>query len=120
MKKLSYFICASALSLFAFTAQAEPAVLIDGTTCAMIDGNGGFVLTNDTKTVVTNSANSNLMFKCKAEDVINDTGSAVTYDYSTSSIPCGIITDTGFVLTEDWHETVSASGMATLICKYKE
>lgn len=106
------------LASFGFSAQAfaTQAVVITGEACGMLTPSG-FTVTSDTKKVSTNSANGNAMFQCKT-DLSDYTGGAQRYDQASTGLPCGILTETGFVATNDWHETISESGQATLICKY--
>ena len=105
MKKLRLILGAAVLCLSgAMLFASSPAVHLSGLECGMIDGDGNFVLaTGDA--VVTSSGNGNL--KCQAQ-VPNSTGKAVVY----SGFPCG--TPTG--VDNNGHETVSASGQATLVC----
>ena len=101
------------------TASAEPAVIINGEWCNVPDGNGGLTSTNDTKSITTYSNNGNAKFICKAKEVPNDTGKAVTWDAVSFGTPCAVLTNDGVVITDDWHATVSASGNATLVCNSK-
>jgi hypothetical protein len=57
--------------------------------------------------------------KCQAKGVPNGTGTAVNYDYASTGISCGVLSSNRFFVTQDWHETVCASGNATLTCRYK-
>ena len=93
----------------ATTARFDPAVVINGFTCGVIDGDGGFFVTDQTHTVITSSGNS--VLKCHASGVPNSTGSAV----NRSGFLCG----TALGLTTDSHETVSASGEVDLTCKVR-
>ena len=106
------------LATFGLSAQAfaTQAVVIAGESCGMLTPNG-FAVTSDTKRVATNSANGNAMFQCKT-DLPDYTGGAQRYDQASTGLQCGILTETGFVATSDWHETISDSGQSTLICKY--
>jgi hypothetical protein len=106
------------LASFGFSAQAfaTQAVVITGEACGMLTPSG-FTVTSDTKKVSTNSANGNAMFQCKT-DLPDYTGGVQHYDQASTGLQCGILTETGFVTTNDWHETISDSGQATLICKY--
>lgn len=116
MKKT--LIASVIFACFGFSAQAfaTQAVVITGEYCGMLIPNG-FTLTSDTKKVSTNSANGNAMFQCKT-DLADYTGGAQRYDNASTGLYCGILTQTGFVTTNDWHETISDSGQATLICNY--
>ena len=75
--------------------------------CGMFDGNGGFVISDASHSVVTSSGNSTL--KCSAKDVPNSTGGSVKFE------GFGCNTFAGF--TTDSREIVSTSGNATLTCQ---
>ena len=115
-----------ALALGAFLAGpglalAEPAVVIapDGL-CGLLGVDNDFEATEDSRRVVTRSANGNATFKCQAQ-VANSTGKTAAYDYDSTGIRCGVMTEGVMEMTEHWQETISAGnrdGMAqaTLIC----
>lgn len=98
---------------FSTTTYAAPAIIITDFGCGLLDGNGGFAFTTDTKTVITNDANGNTILKCKATGLAHPGGAAVHWDFSNTSIPCG----TFLGGTTDWKEVVTSSGNATLTCK---
>ena len=87
------------------------AIHINDFGCGLFDGDGGFVAASSSQTVITSSGNENL--KCQVKDVANSTGKAVRYDFASTGLLCGTFTG----VTDQWHETVSASGNATLQCK---
>jgi hypothetical protein len=107
-------LCAMAfvVLLFAPMVWADPAIVIKDFGCGMLDGNGGFVFTTGSIDVITSSGNSNL--QCTANGVPNDTGSAVHWSFDNTGFLCGTLDGN---LTEEWQETVSNGGNATLICK---
>ncbi len=107
------------LATFGLSAQAfaTQAVVITDESCGMLNGDGGFIVTTDTKRVATGSPNGNTMFQCKTQLPDHD-GGAYNFNFETNNIPCGIMTQTGFVATNDWHQVISSSGQATLTCKY--
>ncbi|NPT62445.1 hypothetical protein [Paraburkholderia elongata] len=115
-----HLVLASAAALFALAApmaHAAPAVVINPAGgCGLADGNGNFVFTTDTKAVVTQNNNNNSMFQCKANVPPSASGSAARFDFASTGALCGLLTSTGLQLTDQWHETVSASGEAMLIC----
>lgn len=100
-------------------AYAEPAVLIKDDLCVVIDGNGNFVLSQDNMNIITLSQAGVIVAQCRAKDLANDTGEAVHYDFESTGLVCGVISLTGFELTEDWESTVSSAGNVTLTCRYK-
>ena len=89
---------------------ADGAVHIGPVGCTVLDGNGAVAFT-DGSTLITPSDNAK--FTCKASGVPNSTGKAVKYDNSNTGFLCFI---TGYGYTNDWKETVSASGQVTLQC----
>jgi hypothetical protein len=44
----------------------------------------------------------------------------VQFDFASTGARCIIEAMDGVPITEDWHETVSASGKATIVCKVME
>jgi hypothetical protein len=120
MLMLKYIVPAVASALFALTApmaHAAPAVSISGTACGLLDGNGAVAVTTDTKTLATQSANNNGMLKCQASVPASTTGTAVRYDFASTGLLCfgGNPVNQS---TDQWHETVSADGNATLTCLF--
>jgi hypothetical protein len=128
--KLAAALTAAALAALAAvlilpTAKADPpadkpgAVVINDQGCGLFDGNGGFAFADSDHVVVTPSGNQHL--KCRADVTPPASGKAVHYDTDNNPFGpgtvCAIVTPAGFVTTEDWRETVSASGRATLTCK---
>ena len=115
-----HLLLASAAALFALAApmaHAARAVVINPAGgCGLADGNGNLVFTTDSKAVVTQNNNSNTMFQCQADVPPSASGSAARLDFASTGIFCGVYTSHGLDITEQWHETISASGQATLIC----
>ena len=119
MKK--HLILAAATTLFALAApvaNAAPALVINPAgSCTLVDGNGAFTFTNDTKITATQSNNNNSKFTCKATVTPSSAGNAARFDSgSTGGLLCAIPSPFGFQTTNQWHQTVSASGEATLTC----
>lgn len=85
----------------------DPALQINDFTCLLLDGDGNFVITDESHTVITSSGNGN--FRCSATDVANSTGRAVIYTDFLCNTQAGQTTDSRLV--------VSASGNAVLTCK---
>ncbi len=84
------------------------------------------VSTGDTQIVATQSQNGNTSLKCQATGLANSSGMAVHYDIDDNPILPGALLclimsplPPFFIVTEDWQETVSSSGQATLSCKFK-
>lgn len=121
MKKLALALLLLSVALVPAPASSETsrAVIIKDTACGLFDGDGGFVYTEDTMILGAHSANGNSKLTCKAKDVPNSTGRAVVFNFENTGALCGIFSPHGFLTTDDWQETVSASGVATLQCHYK-
>ncbi len=99
-------------SLFAAgTASADGAIVIKDSTCGLLDGNGAPTLADLSHAVITPSGNN--VLKCSATVTAPASGQAAHFDFTTFASPC----ETPSGTTNDWMETVSASGQATLTCK---
>ena len=123
--KMSKSIIGGALVLLVFgvlAAYADRAIVqINEGGCGLFDGDGNLVFTTDVikRKVRTQSANSNLIITCHVKDIPNSTGTAVHYRGPDDG-PCAITDPLGGVrLTDDWHETVSPNGEATITCQSK-
>jgi len=104
---VALFACAIALiSWKNHNTAKDPAIVINDFGCGLMDGDGNFAFADASHAVVTSSGNSTL--KCSAT-VANSQGKAVNYNDFLCGTPLGLTTDS--------HETVSASGQATLTCK---
>lgn len=108
-------------------AKAAPALVINPAgECAFLDGDGGIFVTTDTKIVVTQSNHLNAHLTCSATDVPNSSGRAITYnsiDNPTDphvDILCEVFRPDGNLYTDEWTETISASGNAKLQCHAKD
>lgn len=88
---------------------SDRAVVIKDSACMLLDGDGGVVAADGSISVTHKNG---WMFTCKAKDVPNASHHEVRYDSVSTGWPC--MTDNG--PTDDWQETVSASGNATLSC----
>jgi hypothetical protein len=106
-----------------YAGEEHAAVVIKDGSCTLRDGNGNFVTATQYHKVMTQGPNNTSTLKCSVKDVPNDTGKAVRWDFSTTGGGyCGIdltAIGLGFIFTDNWEQTVSASGNATLTCKYK-
>ena len=80
--------------------------------CGMRDGNGAFVVTQDTQVVVTNNQQGNGKVTCQANVMPSISGRAQQWDFDNTGLLCGTPSGT----TRSWHEVVSAKGEATLQC----
>ena len=101
-------------ALGAPVSASDSAVQVKGSMCGVMDGDGSFHLSTNSQ-AVTNSGGVS-MHRCTAHGVPNSSRRMIRWDYENTGMMCWT-TDGP---TTDWHETVSASGQATLICKHKE
>ena len=124
-------ICIACLVIVVSNALAEPAVVFNvaDQEGALFDGDGNvaFVFC-DVMTVETNSNTGVITSVCRGKGLPNNSGRAVKYDIYNNpfywldgfEIPCGFLTaDGALVLTNDWTETISASGNFMFRCKVK-
>ena len=93
---------------------SEGAIQARGAVCGVKDGDGAFQMSTNSHVVTTSSGVS--MHRCSVKDVPNSSKRMIRYDFSNTGMMCW----TAEGPTEDWHETVSASGQATLICLSKK
>ena len=112
MKRNMIWLSVSLLVLLAGGMHADnPAVVInDSSSCGMLDGNENLVSTDNTHTVTKSDGNSSV--NCQANVTPSTTGKAVHWDNDNTSMLCK--TPGGY--TNDWKETVSADGQASLSC----
>jgi|ERR1043165_9554420 hypothetical protein len=113
MKKKTVWLSIGMLVLMASAINMlanNPAVVVEESLCALLDGNGSIVSADSSQTVVAASGNSKM--SCKANVDPSSTGTAVRWDFDNTGLSCE--TPTG--LTTDWQETVSAAGQATITC----
>jgi hypothetical protein len=118
MKKLwvsvSLAVAASALALAlaSSSASAEGAEVLDVSKCTILDGHGELYPTTDKNKAVFNKNGD--VLRCSAKKIPTP-GHVARFNKANTGYRCC----TGRHLTDDWHEVVSASGNATLICKFK-
>lgn len=115
---------ALAIGIFAAQpAQARATVSITPDHCAMFNAKGDLVVKGILeRKIVTESSNGNVIVICKAK-FDNTTDKPVKYDAFNNPFPpefhpvlCG---DGLGGFTADWKETISTSGQATQICRFK-
>ena len=97
---------------FAGNNAAVVEILPDGF-CGVLDGNGNIVQIQGSQSVVNNGGNTKMT--CKGTVDPADNGRAVQFDFDDFNITCG--TPSGS--TDNWKNTVSASGKVTLTCFIK-
>ena len=122
-------VCFACLGIVFSSALAEPAVVIkeDNFAGGAFDGDGNPVVVLCTAmTVETNSETGVIHASCQGKGLANNSGRAVKYDIYNNPfywqdgilIPCGVfLADGTLVFTENWTETISASGNYVFRCK---
>jgi len=108
---LALALLAGGTALAVSPASADGAVVINDQGCGLLDGDGGFAVADSDHAVVTPSGNG--VLKCKADVTVPSSGQAAHFDFASTGLLC----NTPAGVTDDWRETVSASGQATLTCK---
>jgi len=99
------------------SALAAAAVVIRDDGCMMVNQYGVVnVVADQNHRVGTFSRNCNSTVQCKATGVTNTTGKAIHHDFGTTGGPCF----TGFGYTTNWHQIISKSGVAHLVCHINE
>jgi hypothetical protein len=99
--------------LYAPTDAASKSVLAKNGTCAVFDGDGGIASGGDSVVIMNPSGNA--MVKCSVKGVPNSSRRTVHFDHENTGAMCG----TAAGMTDDWHETISAYGNATLTCRMR-
>ena len=110
------------LSVGSVFAESDD-VVIGIESCSLFDGNGFIQINVGTGiTVSAQSANNNTIHTCSADVTPPDSGRSAIFNIDNATVDgyparCRL-KGTEFV-TEDWHQVVSASGKAKLICHFK-
>lgn len=126
----SSYITATLMVFGISLAYAEPAIVqISVGSCSIVDGNGtptGPIFPEDSRyrmkvKISTDSANDNLNMSCHLQNIPNDTGRTVFYDYESTGETCSISDPrTGVVRdTYNWHATISPTGNVVFSCHAK-
>ena len=93
--------------------EADAAIVIKaGGGCTFFDGTGAFVAGDRFHGVITDSANGNRLAVCEGIVAPSPSGKAVQFDFESTGVLCSA----EGVVTTKWHETVSASGKARIVC----
>ncbi len=115
MKKIIWGL--GVTGLFAFAAlpalsdSDNSAEITKDAGCLVYDGDGNLVLASGDITVQNNGGITT--FVCKAKGLDNSTGRAVHWDATNTGKVCNTFSGS----TDDWNDTVSASGNVTLVCR---
>lgn len=98
-------------------AQNAAIVVSSDEACAVFDSNMNIFTTNGYKAVITKN-NNGITLTCEADNVPNDSGGMVKYDFATTNIPCVFKTERGIQTTNNWREVLSTDGHASYICQF--
>ena len=109
-------------TVFAGVDSTGPAMVVkhnedNQLVCPFIDSNLVVVQVSSDNAIIveTNSKNGNIKLVCHAEDIFNDTGAEVVWNFGNTGLVLG-----GFdLITEKWEVTVSADGNAVLQALFK-
>jgi hypothetical protein len=125
-------VIAAMSTMFAFgipnTSQADPAVVVWGGNFWVYDGDGNVVNIEDfnghSLIVVTDSTDGVINVQINAKALNNHTGQAVQYDSENNPSGPGEVCSFHYggdiYFTEEWRETISASGNMTAYCLYRD
>ena len=94
-------------------ASYDPAVIVKGQMCGVLDGDGGFKMGEDSQSVTNSGGKS--MFTCRVKGVKNSRRESIVFNYENTGMMCG----TANGMTDDWREHISAAGQAILTCTSK-
>ncbi len=104
------------------SALADSALVIGIEDCTLLDGNGGIeVAAGSGVTVSANSSNGNVMHTCSADVTPPDSGRSAIFNIDNTGLWCGLDDGSGgnAAITEDWHQVVSRSGKAKMVCHFR-
>ncbi len=121
MKKTSIILTSLLAACLLFVSwnkarKATGAVHIGMDFCYVLDGNKVIQVADKDNVVITPSGNGH--YKCKAKDLPNNSRKGVQWDFSNTGYLCGVDygVDGQEGVTDDWQNTVSATGNVTLQC----
>ena len=101
------------------TRAAAATIIIGTSTCGVIDSNANCVATHF-MAIVTQSATGVEIETYSADGVFNDTGHAVVFNFADFGPPFGYcVSEVTGALTTNWVESLSASGHASIVCRFK-
>jgi len=121
-----FFALIAIFSLSIGSAIAEPAVVIGIEGCTLLGGNGEIeAYVGSGITVSAHSSNGNVKHTCKGDVTPPDSGRSAIWNYDNTEflqpgyggVLCGI--DGTSAVTDDWHQVVSSSGKAMMVCHFK-
>ena len=118
------------LSLGSVLAQND--VVIGLEECNLIDGFGGVILVGSGIEVSASSANGNVLHTCSGDVPVNtetrrskiwsveNTAEFLCNDPGDNYDGCLCYIDGTYIGTDDWHQIVTPSGKAKLVCHFKD
>jgi hypothetical protein len=113
-------VASVAILSFPAVGASAPAALILGTSpCGVIDSNLNCVATSF-RAIVTSSAPGVEIEQYAATGVFNDTGRALVFTFADFGPPFGYcVSEITGAVTANWVETLSASGHASIVCRFR-
>lgn len=84
--------------------------------CFLLDGIGNLV-GGEGIVVITNNLHGDIIVKCGVQGVENPVGQAVHWNYANTGFQCVVDLGDGLQTSTNWHETVSAGGIAMVTCR---
>jgi hypothetical protein len=109
----------AALALPTSGNSAAASIVLGTSSCGVIDSNANCVSTKY-QAVVTSSAPGVEIERYYADELFNDTGHAVVFTFADFGPPFGYcVSEVTGAITQNWVETLSASGQATIVCRFK-
>lgn len=98
------------MGILGFNSSVQAgATILTGVGGIIFDGNGSPSVPCSAMVVLTNNKKGRYLLSCHAKGAANDTGRAQRFDQDDFSVDC-------FTVGDSWHETISKSGNATIIC----
>ena len=110
---------AAALLLPAAARSAPASIVLGTSSCGVIDSNLNWVVT-PFQAILTSSQPGVEIERYYADGVFNDTGRALVFTFADFGAPFGYCASelTG-AITTDWVESLSPSGHASIVCRFR-
>ena len=108
-----------AAGISASTSSSAATIVIGTSDCGVVDSNANCVAT-PFKAVITHSTPGIEIERYSVDGVFNDTGHAVIFRFADFGPPFGYcVSEVSGALTADWVESLSASGHASIVCRFR-
>jgi hypothetical protein len=99
--------------------RASATISLGTSSCAVVDSNANCV-PGPFRDVQTTSVNGVEIERASATGVFNDTGRAVIFTFASFGAPFGYcVSDVTGRSTAEWVETLTPSGNATIVCRFR-